>query len=734
MGGKGSECSNIGYRYYSGLHLVFCHGLDKLLKIKVGDKIAWEGNVSAATANVPIVINKPELFGGDTREGGIVGRVDACFGLPGQAPNSYLQSVLGAAIPAYRGLFGLVANHCQLSAMNPYIKEWSVLGERAETGWLDHLSGIVASDGYVDMNAAHIIREALTNTTWGTLGYPEADLDEASFVAAANLLHSGAGEGMGLALLWTEDVSVEEFLRTVLNHIDGLLFFSHVTGLLTLKLVRNHYTAGALPVLDPSNIIKLVEYAAPAATEAINQVTVNWVDRDDNLRATTVQDLAGISMANGQIIAATLDFAGIATEDWARKIAARELQQLCMPISSCTLVINRKHYDLEPGDPFVLNWPPVGITDMVMRVDSVDIGIHTEGELLIKAARDVYGFGPVAVTSPAESLWTDPISAPAVAVRRKLMELTWYQFVLQFGESEAVLAELDDASTLLTCFCARPSTDALNYEMWSRNTGAPDFVKSDTDSFPFAGTTAAALTPEISSVIALQEGTIDTNLVQVGSYAALGDELVAVTAIDPVAVTVTVDRGILDTIPVAHAAGEYLWFHQDLYGLDQTDRTVGESVEVRMLPSTSLGRLALADAATDTHVCAGRMMRPYPPGNVQVNGFRWPASIGILEQLSLTWSHRDRTLQTVSLNRQDEGDIGPELGVTYTLRIYGETDQLLRTETGLATTSYTYLQADEETDSGYVPARLNTSLRFELEAVRGGLTSLQRWNITVNRA
>jgi hypothetical protein len=204
--------------------------------------------------------------------------------------------------------------------------------------------------------------------------------------------------------------------------------------------------------------------------------------------------------------------------------------------------------------------------------------------------------------------------------------------------------------------------------MWARNVGTSEWLKKDIDSFPFAGTTAADLVPEISSEIDLQESYIDINLVKVGNYAQLGDELVAITAIDAGTVTVTVDRGVLDTIPVAHPAGTFIWFHQGLYGLDQTPRADGEDVEIRMLPSTSLGRLAIADAATNTITTAGRMMRPYPPGNVKINGVRWPESIGMTDELTVTWSHRDRLIQTVTLNRQDEGDIGC-LGVHFQVRI-----------------------------------------------------------------
>jgi hypothetical protein len=282
---------------------------------------------------------------------------------------------------------------------------------------------------------------------------------------------------------------------------------------------------------------------------------------------------------------------------------------------------------------------------------------------------------------------------------------------------------------LVSAYCARPSSDAIDYELWDRNSGATDWINRDTDSFPFTATLLADVDPEISSTLTLAEA-IDTDLVRVGMYAALESELVAITAIDTALNTLTVDRGVLDTIPVAHATGAYLWVHQGMYGLDRTERAVGETVEVKLLPSTAQGRLELSTAPTNTFTLTGRMMRPYPPGKVQVNGSYWPASIGTAAALALTWAHRDRTVQTVSLNRQDEGNIGPETSVTYTLRLYDETGTLKKTVTGLTGTSYTW--SSEVADCGL--GRLNTSLRFELESVRGTVVSLNKWDLTIERA
>jgi hypothetical protein len=124
------------------------------------------------------------------------------------------------------------------------------------------------------------------------------------------------------------------------------------------------------------------------------------------------------------------------------------------------------------------------------------------------------------------------------------------------------------------------------------------------------------------------------------------------------------------------------------------------------------------------------MIRPYSPGNVKVNNVMWP--MVILGQISLTWAHRDRMQQTVYLVTQTEGNIGPETGATYTLRIYNENNALQKTVTGLSTTAWNYLTSDEATDSGL--GRINGRLKVEVEAVRDGYASWQRQTRSFDRA
>lgn len=132
MGGK-SKAQTTGYKYYMGLLMGWCHGpVDAILEIRGGDRTAWTGSQEASGA---ISIDAPKLFGGDEREGGIVGTLDVCMGESTQGVNSYLTAKIGAGRPAYRGLLTTVFRGGQITSNNPYIKPWAMRVRRILQGW-----------------------------------------------------------------------------------------------------------------------------------------------------------------------------------------------------------------------------------------------------------------------------------------------------------------------------------------------------------------------------------------------------------------------------------------------------------------------------------------------------------------------------------------------------------------------------------------------------------------------
>lgn len=141
-----SSGQTTGYKYFMDMHFVVSLGRggsapaavvkDGLMQVIAGDRIAWNGlEVGLLTGNGTIQINAPELFGGDEKEGGIVGPLEVFFGAPTQGVSAYLTSIQGAPQSAHRGLFGAVFKKGQVCSNNPYIKPWSFLRRRITGDW-----------------------------------------------------------------------------------------------------------------------------------------------------------------------------------------------------------------------------------------------------------------------------------------------------------------------------------------------------------------------------------------------------------------------------------------------------------------------------------------------------------------------------------------------------------------------------------------------------------------------
>ena len=128
----GSKKATIGYKYYMGSHLVVADELDEMTELVFGGRTVWAGSM---TASGRLNISKPDLFGGEKREGGFEGAVDVCFGESTQVPNDYLAEKAGSPQPAFRGLWSLVLRQCYLAANNPYIKALWVRGGRWCKTW-----------------------------------------------------------------------------------------------------------------------------------------------------------------------------------------------------------------------------------------------------------------------------------------------------------------------------------------------------------------------------------------------------------------------------------------------------------------------------------------------------------------------------------------------------------------------------------------------------------------------
>lgn len=539
-----------------------------------------------------------------------------------------------------------------------------------------------------DMNPAHIIRECLTDPDWG-MGYQDADIDDTSFMAAADTLYD---EGMGMSLMWDTQTSIEEFIKLIVKHIDAALYVDRQSGKFVLKLIRADFDVNTLIVLDESNIDKIADFSRPSFGELTNSVTVTYWNAETGADSTiTVQDIA-LQQMQGASIGTSISYPGFTNSAIATRVAQRDLRTLSTPLISCTIYANRDAANLNIGKCFRFTWPDYDVEDVVMRVTGIAYGDGKTNRIRLQCVQDIFSLPDVAFVQPTPPAWDDPSVPPTPVSVRKVFEIPYLELVQTVGQQDidTALSATPEVG-YIGAAAGRPS-GAISSRMFSSFGGAYTEV-GNLDFSPYAVLTADL--DEMTTTFAIQDGE-DLDQVQLNTWLELDSEIMAVTAISDT--SITVKRGCLDTSPKKHLAGAYLIFWDNYAQGDNTELVSSDVASVKICPVTGAGQLALESATADSVTIVGRAARPYPPANVKINNSYFPKYTNGAA-LSATWVHRDRKQQTASLVGFTEGSIGPESGTTYTMELRGETNVLHRTYSAISGTSQTW--DTEATDCGF---------------------------------
>lgn len=656
-----------------------------------------------------VSVNAPYFFGGEEREGGIVGDFDVYKGTLTQTPNDYLEATLGVDLPAYRGISYAVARRPYLG-LSPYLKAISFVVRRNPNGLA--LTGSMERIGD-DANPACAIYEILTNTRWG-LGIDAGLIDTTSFVDVAETVY---GEGLGISIVVDAQAQAADVIEEILRHVDGVLFTDPATGKITFKLAREDYELGDLITLDNSNCT-VETFSRPSWSETRNVVKAHYIDRAANYteRIAQVQDLANLQARGGEQAVEDIDFRGFTTAAAATIGASRSLRVLSYPLAAIQLVANRIASGLRPGDVFKFTHPALGISEMVCRVTRISPGQLEDGKVRIDATEDIFGIAWTSY-SPPTTEWEDPVSGDLQAPALEQM-------------IEAPYALVDGPDRHVITLASRATGDvSLGYQVWSDTAGGTAYVYTrEVPGFTPAATLETAI-GYTDTTIVVENGVEFDDLPTGWKLLLIDDELIAFQTItDNEDGTYTITgavRGVIDTMPAQHAQAAGIWCLA-FYGSTATDPYSADLTLTAIFRPYTANDLygGASDQLSITTV--SRAARPYPPRDVLLNDEAYPA--GIEGELTVEWGHRDR----LSAWLYDDGGLtaAPETGCTYTLRLYGDDGLLKRTVTDLTGTSYTW--TTEEADSG---GKLNTEVRVVLETVAADetTTSFQDYDYTVPR-
>jgi len=686
-------------------------------EFEISATIAQSGDAWDSEGKMRFRVEAPTLFGGEDREGGIVGDFDIYRGSLLQTGNDYLQAKIGALLPGYRGICYVVARQVYVGT-SAYLKLISFVVRRCP-----NQLGAPAEHANIggDANPACMLYEILTDTKWG-LGIATGLIDSQSFLGAALTLYQ---ESFGLSMLVDSGAAGNDLLAEILRHVDGVIYTDPQTGLIKLRLARADYSPDDLPRYDETFGVRSCRLSRPSWDETKNIVKIRYVDRGANYleRIAQAQDLASVQARSGETSAEEFPFRGISNAVAAQKVAARTLKTTTYPLAAVELEISRAAWRLRPGDVFRLTWTPLGIVDMVVRVIRIATGELRDGVIKVDAVEDIFAVSWTGYTEPAASSWVDPIGSVGALLEPRLIECP---YALVVGADRLALA-----------IAGNGSPAATGYQVFADLDGGSDyaFTQDVTGTTPTGVLLGGAGSGEVfwtDSVLRVTPGPgmISLEPPSVGAFSAGGavllidDEMIAWgnVSIDPDGTYVFTGcvRGVMDTVPARHAGGSRVWFISNGVGLVSNTALVSDfTLRAKLRAQNALALESLSAVSEISVVLNSRAQRPYAPTAVKVNGASYPVLIG--GALAISWSHRNRLGSWIY---DDAGaTASPEATTTYNLRLYDNNNVLRKTYSGLTGTSQTW--TTEDTDSGLGAGVLNSRVRFELEAVVGALVSYQ---------
>lgn len=716
-----SKKVTVGYKYHIGLDLCWALGGYQTVVLRKlwSDKyVFWQGEQSTAGT---LSINLPNLFGGKDQRGGMVGSIEFYPGSFSEAKSAYLANKADADVPAYIGQCRTVfkGNGSTQASGFYFGTTTNINAINAEASCYSsnvHEDFSIMPNGW-DVNPMELLHAGFTQR-FGMIGVNESDIDLPSWRRDAETLFN---ENMGMSLLVQQTITGKDLCEEVLRIADGILYQDNDTGKMVSCLIRQDYEVEDLPVFDQSVVKELVNFTKTTWDQAYNQCRVTFKDRANEYadRVAIQQDFALINFQQ-KVRNTDISVPGCFVNSQATDLATRQLSLMSVPLFQIEIRCNRRASLIKPGQCFVFNWAPYGISNMVMRVQKIDKGTLTDGVVTINAVQDRFATALAVFAPPTGSGWVNPIGPPQPMTNQALFELPY-----EISSAEgAIVATLGGRPGAVDIGYLAEIGDAT--DTYTRTVDVTEFTPAGTlaTSYP-ANTDARDATGfAISSVQqsdALDNATEDE--VMSGSSVALirslaGDELVAWKNFDGSQVS-DVIRGIFGSVALDHASGAKVFFITDGFGLANKDdpyTVLPRSMFAKFLTYNGMGQLDPTDAIEIEVDLVNKAQRPAVPGRVRVNGAGVYGLGTVVGAFVLAWAHRSR-LDT-QVRTQDDASVPTNLietGMLYNIRVYNNTIDSLIVEglNGNASNANIKLSASAE-------------IRVELTSVRNGLESYSK--------
>jgi hypothetical protein len=658
--------TTVGYHYYLSIQFGLCKGPAVLRKVWYGETLVWSGTQAVEG---DIDINKPPQMVADphwptwvnivTKFMASIPTIVRPYDLvpsgvlhfhPGdlvQDPDDFLE-LFQTPCPAYRGLCYCTFDGYIGESTSP--EPWSFEMERIPDGLnLTLALGTPKVGTEDDANPMNVAYEIFTEV----YGYAATDVDAAgTWTAAATTLLS---EGNGFSWMKDSPDKASVVIQELEKQIGGHFYLDPVTGQWKVELVRADYDIDDLPELNEDNVTECSLFSRGTWTGSTNEVYIEFNNRGNDYKDSSAkaQDLANMAI-QGKRISTTMAMAGVRTPALAGDVAWRELQMLSYPLAIARVKTNRSMWNGYRGMAVKYNYDVDA--PIAMRITKINSGNTENGPIEIDLVQDVFSSVSSAFSTPSTG-WTPPVVALYEFTNQKIVEAPhaivlrgestdptrlWVMAADQFDGATGMNVEVD--GTAAGKVNGLTPLGVLDGDITQETTTIDIFV-DNVEVSQFVVATATAVGQSLVNLI------------------MIGDELIA-----PTSVVSTVDglqlvgcyRGLCDTVQAMHVDGEDVWITCLGAGLNDQSLSPGDTVDVKLIPSTAESAMASGDITAVLTALNYREDRPYPPSLLSLNASLFPASVDIDSGVTLTFNRRDwRIFDEVSQLAVDAETLDP---------------------------------------------------------------------------
>jgi len=387
MGGGGSkgggQCSPAGYAYFANFAYAFGRDYDELLEFWRGETVIWTGSNSSSVFDFYAQTGKT----GDVQSSN-TGKSLVRFYQSGQTvadPN--LTSWSGYEI-AYKEVCYAVFNQCFVGDNINQLPQYKAKLRKTEyhnnVVWEDSDGNDISTyDG--DVNPAVAIYDLLYNEAH--LSPAMMDLD--SFKNVAVQLYK---ENLGVSFMLSEEKKVADWVQDILDCVDGVMYYSPLTGKYYLKLLRDDYDVDSLPVYDES-LTKDIELTQSSWANVYTHFNITYVDQRDG-KEKTISFVNNASLqVLGRKVEKNIKMPMISRDSVVQSIGGRYLAKYSRPFKQIKFKASFLDLpNLKVGDCFIFENTLLDTKPTVYRITKVSGDEDKSLEIEIEAAEDVFAY------------------------------------------------------------------------------------------------------------------------------------------------------------------------------------------------------------------------------------------------------------------------------------------------------------------------------------------------------